>query len=384
MALAYTAMKPEKRFSSFASKGIPLLLVLLAAGASILVLQSPALTAPGSTPDAGVVQTDGRVSAILRVGDRVYLGGSFQHVNGVSRPRLAAIDADTGALTGWSPRANKGVSTLAASANGTRIYAGGDFTAINGVTRNRLAALDATTGDPVAGWGAAVGGTVRTIAVSGPRVYLGGDFLSVNGQARNRLAMVDATSGALSGDWRPNVNNSVRKLAVSDDGTRVYAGGHFTGVVGQSRRYLEALNPISGALISWNPGISRPAIDFVESGPRIFTAEGGPGGGATGAYDTATGVSRWNVHADGDCQTITFFQGRVYVGGHYDVLGGQTRRKFAAVDSLTGALDAQWAPRGDRGAWELTPDPATGRLYAGGEFTTINGQTRQRFARFSD
>lgn len=85
----------------------------------------------------------------------------------------------------------------------------------------------------------------------------------------------------------------------------------------------------------------------------------------------------------GDCQAITLYEGRVYVGGHFDVFAGQTRRKFAAVDPLTGALDPRWNPRGDRGVWELTPDAASGRLYAGGEFTTINGQPRSRLARFS-
>lgn len=351
--------------------------------AGVLFSRDPALAAPSSTPDAGAVQTDGRVSAVLRVGDRIYLGGSFQHVNGVFRPRLAAIDAATGTLTGWSPRANKGVYSLAASADGSRIYAGGDFTTVNGTTRNRLAALDAATGQPVAGWTPGADGTVRTIAVSGARVYVGGDFLNVNGQTRNRLAMLDAGSGMLSADWRPNANNVVRKLEVSADGTRIYAGGHFTGASGQSRRYLEALNPSSGALISWRPEISRPVIDFVVSGTRVFTAEGGPSGGATGAYDVATGAAPWNTHADGDCQAITFYAGRVYVGGHFDVFSSQSRRKFAAVDPLTGALDPQWNPRGDRGVWELTPDAATGRLYAGGEFTTINGQPRLRFARFS-
>ena len=359
-----------------------MLLLFLGLAVGLLAGQVPALAAPSDIPDAGAVQADGRISAVLRVGDRIYLGGSFQNINGVPRPRLAAIDANTGALTGWSPRANRGVYALAASDDGSRIYAGGDFTTINGASRNRLAALDAATGQPVPGWSPGADGTVRTIAVSGPRVYVGGAFLNVNGQARSRLALVDA-NGVLSGAWRPGANNVVRKLVVSDDGARVYAGGHFTTVAGQSRRYLEALDPATGSLLPWRTGISRPVIDFEESGGRIFTAEGGPAGGATGAYDTATGASRWNVHADGDCQAITVHDGLVYVGGHYDVLAGQTRRKFAAVHPLTGALDPGWNPRGDRGVWELTPDAATGRLYAGGEFTTIDGQPRMKFARFS-
>src|SRR5215211_5249274 len=35
------------------------------------------------------------------------------------------------------------------------------------------------------------------------------------------------------------------------------------------------------------------------------------------------------------------------------------------------------------GVWALEIDPASGRLYAGGDFTQIGGGTYQRFARFS-
>ncbi len=51
----------------------------------IFAPHAPALAAPSNTPDFDAAQTDGRVSAVLRVGDRIYLGGSFQHVNGVFR-----------------------------------------------------------------------------------------------------------------------------------------------------------------------------------------------------------------------------------------------------------------------------------------------------------
>jgi hypothetical protein len=118
--------------------------VLLAASGVAL-----AATKVSGTPDAGTVQTDGRVSAIVAMGDRVYLGGYFTHVNGVARNHLAAIDATTGQLTPWDPNANDAVLALAISSDGTRLYAGGIFTSVGGAVRNRLAAFSTATAGQV-------------------------------------------------------------------------------------------------------------------------------------------------------------------------------------------------------------------------------------------
>src|SRR4051812_44610777 len=78
----------------------------LAASLLLVVLAPPAMAAPSSLPDDGTVNTDGPVYAILPLGNRIYIGGDFTHVNGQNRTRLAAIDATTGQLTDWAPAAN--------------------------------------------------------------------------------------------------------------------------------------------------------------------------------------------------------------------------------------------------------------------------------------
>src|SRR5262249_12227393 len=47
-----------------------------------------------------------------QVGGAVYLGGSLQHVNGVARNHLAALDAASGALLPWAPEADRVVTSL--------------------------------------------------------------------------------------------------------------------------------------------------------------------------------------------------------------------------------------------------------------------------------
>jgi hypothetical protein len=107
--------------------------VVLAVAGLVLSAPSPASAELNTVPDAGTVHTDGQVNSVLVVGDRIYLGGTFTTANGLSCSRLAAIDASTGELTDWAPRASTVVRALAASPDGSRIYAGGDFRSISGV-----------------------------------------------------------------------------------------------------------------------------------------------------------------------------------------------------------------------------------------------------------
>ena len=160
--------------------------VLLSASVVLMILvgSGVALAALSDIPDPDTPGANGRVSDILVAGDTIYLAGSFTQVtdkNGTfTRNNLAAIDADTGAVTAWDPNAqhstgNSSVRTMALSADGSRLFVGGNFTSVGGLTRNRLAAIDPATGEVDRDWkGAGVNNVVLSLAVSGDRLYLGG------------------------------------------------------------------------------------------------------------------------------------------------------------------------------------------------------------------
>jgi trimeric autotransporter adhesin len=338
------------------------------------------------TADTGTANTDGRVSAILASGGKVYLGGSFTQVNGVPRDHLAALDASTGQLTDWNPGANGNVLALAASAGGTRIYAAGDFTTVGGVARQRVAALSASTGAVVKTWNVKANGEVYALAVSRKSVYLGGSFTKVNGKPRNHLAKVGARTGTVTARWAPSTNGSVRTLALS--GKRLYLGGFFTTISGKPRHGLAALNARTGALDKvWRPAASIPVLDLEVSDDMIYSAEGG-GANQQGAaaYSVPSGATAWRFVTDGDVQAVAVLDGKAYFGGHFVVFAGEPRRGFAAVDASTGTLDAAWAPSAkplSPGVLALTPDASQTRLYSGGSFAEISGQPREFFAQFS-
>ena len=327
-------------------------LLLSSMALAVLLASGVALAAVSGAPDPGTINTDGRVSAVLAVGDRVYLGGSFTHVDGVARNHLAAVDATTGELTDWNPNANGNVLSLAASPDGSRVYAGGNFMEVGGATHRRLVSLDAQTGTVNTAFKIGLGASVRAIAVSGDSLYIGGDFTSAKGQVRHRLALVDATTAALDPTWAPAADKSVRALALSPDGGRLYAGGAFASISGEPRRYLAGLDASGAGAIAWRPLLdpNGRVYDLAPSGQAVYSAEGGPGGAAA-AYDAATGARPWVVKGDGDVQAVAVEDGKVYLGGHFLKLAGKDRRFFAAVDATTGGLDP-WAPTGSGGGGE--------------------------------
>jgi PQQ-like domain len=77
------------------------------------------------------VSTDGDVQAVTLLGSRLYAGGHFTVAAGVSRKKIFAVDAATGALDAWAPQLNSVVGVRALDSLGTDLHVGGDFTQVN-------------------------------------------------------------------------------------------------------------------------------------------------------------------------------------------------------------------------------------------------------------
>ena len=95
-------------------------------------------------------------------------------------------------------------------------------------------------------WNLPANDTVLTLFDDGRRLYVGGLFTTVGGQSRGRLAAIDKTTGLLM-PWNPQANGTVRSIAVS--GGKVFVGGEFTAINGQARSKLAVLDPETGRLV---------------------------------------------------------------------------------------------------------------------------------------
>src|SRR5262245_45906129 len=99
-----------------------------------------------STPNA----LDGTVYAVVPVGNRIFVGGSFTKIKNagssatVNQKDLFAYDKTTGKIdTTFKPALNNAVYALAAGPSGS-VFAGGLFSTVNGATNRGLVRLSAT------------------------------------------------------------------------------------------------------------------------------------------------------------------------------------------------------------------------------------------------
>jgi beta-propeller uncharacterized protein DUF5122 len=191
------ARRPGRRRARAALLGVTVVAILL----GLVPGASAAPTLVSQTPDA-TASVDGRVQAITRIGNWLYVGGSFTAVSGKPRAGLARVNVASGAVdSSWTADVVGTVIALAASPDGATLYVGGEFTSVAGAGRENLAALSAATGAVVATWNPGANRSVQALAASSDRLYVGGKFTRTGGAARARLAALSRptrTSG-----WRP-------------------------------------------------------------------------------------------------------------------------------------------------------------------------------------
>lgn len=434
LAVANGRVYAGGRFRTAAGTGAPLLAALDPSSGAPVSGFTPGVGTVCRPPSPDTTCTP-TVSALVTDGTVLYVGGWFTTVGGSVRNNAAAVDATTGALRSWDPEANGAVATV--SASGGAVLVGGDLTSANAARRSNAAALDASTGRLVDTWAPEPDGTVYAVEASadGSRIYLGGTFKQAGGARRTNLAAVSTTSGAavssfsvkassavyaldrsgsrlyvggnfsslgpvtvgrigaideasatVDPSFHPSANAKVMALAVSPDGTRLWAGGYFTSVGGRTAANVAPLNATTGQAIAWTPSlVPKATLAVATDGTMVCagTAKSGTGGNSTICWSATTGATRLAVSGNGNVQAVAIANGTVYAGGHFSSLrvGSTTviRRKLAAFDLATGAL-LSWAPTVNSALGVFALAPQSDHLWAGGDFTAVDGQPQQGIA----
>jgi hypothetical protein len=197
-------------------------------------------------------------------GDTLFAGGDFSRIGSEFRYGFAAIDAVTGALVPWPFYLSGGASAIAVVGN--RVFVGGSFdgvevdSSVGYLPRANLLVFDGTNGKLLP-WSPDVtgpredgfGASVNALAVHGTRVFVGGDFTVIGGKHIASLAAVDGISGEILEDWNPNPDQSVWSLLA--DGNTLYAGGYLQAAQGVPHLGLIAVQ------------ISNPKLIDVPAGP---------------------------------------------------------------------------------------------------------------------
>ena len=311
--------------------------------------------------------TDGRIEAVARSADTIYLGGTFNTVAPFTGSALL-MDAASGVP---NPRLSKvkGIAVHAAVSDGAGgWYLGGRFEFVDDVATAPLVhILPNGRLDPDFSFSFGIGqvGTtiVRGLELSPSGVlYVVGEFGAIDGQPRSNAAAIDTTTGSLT-PWAPAVA-SFQVNAVLLSGTTVFlgAGG------------LVAADAMTGAVQTLDGGFTVEAIALNDAGTTVYY-----GGSVLKAYDLTTQqvVFAWNPAPDGMVRALQISGSTVYVGGDFTTIGGQSRPYLAAVNANTGTASG-WnpLPNGRIGALLLRGNT----LYTGGAFTLMGAAVRRGYA----
>ena len=201
-------------------------------------------------------------------------------------------------------------SVFAIEQVGNRIFVGGRFTdvtedGVGSTPRPYLAAFDATTGDWISSFTPTLNGSVLALqaAPDGSRLFVGGDFDTVNGQTAEALVALDPTTGAIDPTWAGTLTSAsaVRGFDIQDNW--LYVVGGFNGVVSPAGNNLA----MRAARFDWQTSAHDPNW-------RPMVQGGSP----------------WGVAASADAD-------RVYLAGYFlTVDGAAVTGGFAAVTASTG------------------------------------------------
>ena len=251
------------------------------------------------------------------------------------RTNLLAYDIRTGQLiNSFAPTVNGAGPGPGGLPRRLTAYVAGDFTTINGASRYRIAAFNTNNGTLDTAFAPSVNARARTVVATENTVYVGGSFTVSSGNARNRLAAFQASNGALL-NWAPSAaggGNQVMGMVLNPDRTKLVVAGQFTTLNGGSALGMGALDPTTGATVSWpaanlikNAGTRAAVNSLTLANGRVygtgyvFGSEAGiPKGNLEGVFsaDAATGDIKWVADCHGDHYSAFASNGAVYGVGH--------------------------------------------------------------------
>lgn len=323
-------------------------------------------------PPTPAVTADGRITDMVRLGDRILVRGWFDKIGPYSGSGMP-VDPATGERVA-APLADGQISVSVPDGAGGW-YVAGDFRSIGDVRTHGLAHLG-PDGTPDPSFTHRVNGLVSALAYADGTLWFGGIFDRVDATPRQHLAAISTSTGDLTAFSAPEglvVTELAYAAASGERPARVY--------VGTDR--VVALDPTTGATDpSFTSDLRGNVRALLVDGDRVLV--GGHGLVAldadTGAVDTGFGIAEEHFPAtmDGTVHTLLREGGRLYAGGDFASLGG-VPGPLVALDATSGLGEPGFAPSisdltyasSDRGVFDLTL--AGGRLWVGGSFARVDG-----------
>lgn len=422
--------------SFFRNLGLVSLVAAMVAvpGASANAVQPPQPKLVSDDPAAWTPDVmDGEVDSIVQVGDRIVVGGNFTQIKEkgqnkpvLDQPYIFAFDPATGSIdNNFLPQLSSDVRVVLPSPDGTSVYVGGTFNTVNGITSRKLTRLNLSDGSITAGFKPSnIDARVLDLRLVGDQLVAAGSFPKVGSYTTSGLASFNASTGKVTEFLLPTIADprkgtlAVTKMDVTPDGSRLVAIGNFATVDGQSRPQL-AVFDTSGAnatLADWRSpfyDVTKCSksfetymrdIDIDPTGTYFVVSTTGAYGGADSPCDViarfeintsgSTIAPTWRSYTGGDTTYAVAITGSVvYAGGHMRWVnnpwagdragaGAVSRPGIAALDPKSG-VPLSWNPgREPRGVGVFDILATDSGLYIGSDTDWVAGEQHRKLAFF--
>ncbi len=299
--------------------------------------------------------SSGEVFDMAYIGNRVFIAGSFTSLVNttgnkatVSQRSLAAYNLDTGLVdTTFRPTIAGGqVNTVEVSPDGTKLYIGGSFKTVNGVSKKNVALLSPTTGAPVTSFTATASASVDALAATNSTLYVGGRFKTMNNVPMVGLTAVNGATGAvdtgfqnqLSGGIGVSGTLTVHMLKLTHDNTKLLVVHTARQIAGHDRYGIGMIDTASKALLPWRTRLWDDNLPFVGGIQRLYGGDVAPndeyfvvssadGGDRPPISDVAVAFPisggdmtqpLWVHRAFDSIYSVAITEQAVYIGGHFN------------------------------------------------------------------
>jgi large repetitive protein len=298
--------------------------------------------------------------------NRVFIAGSFTSLaNSVSptttinQAGLASYNLNTGLIdTSFRPTFNGSVGAVEATPDGTKLFAGGSFNTVNGVTRQKVASLNLSTGAPISTFAftQSTNNQVTALAATNSTLYVGGRFTRVNGVLKNALAAVNTASGAVDTAFSNNITGGigvngalgVPQLKLTHDESKLLVVHTGRQINGQDRYGMGIIDTATKQLLPWRSTLWDDNLARVGGVTRIYNADiapddsyfvvtSGSGGDAPPISDTAVAYPLnassiqssdvqplWISRHFDSIYSVAITEVAVYLGGHFQFIESPT------------------------------------------------------------
>jgi uncharacterized delta-60 repeat protein len=353
-----------------------------------------------------VEQTDGKI----------VVGGSFNQFNGVTKNRLMRFNTDgtedTAFYTNLGTGFNSIINEIFLQPDGKIIVVGG-FATFNGNTRNGIVRLnsdgteDATfAANTGTGFGTAINANFVYLQ-NNDQILIGGSFTTFNGNTRNSLVRLNSDGtedAAFYTNLGAGFNNAVHAVYEQANG-QILVAGQYTLFDSNPHTGLVRLNSDGtlDATFTTNLGSGFASVVFLTSVIEQPDGKILVGGNFT-SFDSNTRNRLVRLNSDGTEDTafytnlgagfnasvveITYDSSAdlIYASGNFTSFDGNTRNYMLRLNS-DGTEDAAFYTNlgtGFSGLQISTITLGSGKIFVGGNFTSFDGNTRKYFVKLDE